>query len=159
LLEHRRDRRALSGAGHAGQQDQPLVVAAEPLDRGGQKQTFEVGDRVVDAAGHEAERALLGQEIDAKSPAHAVDHGDVGKVAAPVGLENRAPAIVEHRQAEPLHLLVVDARGLEPLERALDANDRWLTHLEMQIAALELDQRVEQPVDLQPRAGRRVGLD
>ena len=44
-VEHRGDRRALAGAGDAGQQDHALIVVAELLDRRRQVQALEVGNR------------------------------------------------------------------------------------------------------------------
>ena len=152
VVEHRPDRRALAGARHAREQHHALVELAEPLDRGRQEELLEIGDRVVDAAGHEAPGALLREHVDAEPPPHAINDTGVREVGAAVGVEDAPLPRVHDRRTEPFHLLGVNRRILQRLKRALHPHVGRLVDLEVQVAAVELDHGLEQPVDLQ--AGR-----
>ena len=149
VVEHRADRRALAGAGDAGQQYHPLIELAEPLDARRQEEPLEIGNLVVDAAGYHAQRPLLVEQIHAEAPLDIPHHAGVGKVAAAIQLQNFLLPIVEHRQAELAHLLIAQPIGLEGLERSLHPHEGRLAHLEMEVASLQLDQRLKQAIDLQ----------
>ncbi len=68
-VEHRGDRGALARAGHARQQDHPLVELAELFEDRRQVQPGEVGDLVVHPPGDQAHVAHLLEDVDAESPA------------------------------------------------------------------------------------------
>ena len=170
VIEHRSDRRALAGAGDAREQHHPLVEDAHPLEARREEEPLEVGNLVVDAPRDHPQRALLVEEIDAKPPAYVVDDAGVGEVGTAVDVEDLLLPIVEHREAEPLHRLVVELVVLERLERALDPHEGGLADLQMEIASLQPHQRLEQPVDLETvlllhpadggdRGGLRGGFD
>jgi hypothetical protein len=57
----------------------------------------------------------------------------VGEVGAAVDVEDLLLPIVEHREAEPLHRLVVELVVLERLQRSLHAHEGRLADLEVQI--------------------------
>ncbi len=148
VVEHRADGGALARARHAGEEHHALIEHAEPLDALRQEEALEVGDRVVDAAGDHAHRPLLREQIHAESPLHAIHHARVREVDAPLLLEDPPLPLAHDRRAELPHPRVVDLGVLERLERALHADDRRLVGLEVQVAAAELDEGLEEAVDL-----------
>ena len=169
-VEHRSDRRALARAGDTREEHHPLVEDAHPLEARREEEPLEVGDLVVHPAGDHSQRPLLVEEIDTEPPADVVDDAGVGEVGAAVVVEDLLLPVVEHRETEPLHRLVVELVVLERLERALDAHEGGLANLQMEIAPLQPHQRLEQPVDLEAvlllhpadggdRGGLRGGFD
>jgi hypothetical protein len=155
VVENRSDRRAFPGAGHASQQDQSLIEMTELLDGRRQKEALEVGNAVVDAPRHHAERTLLPQNVHTEPPHHPIDVNGVGKVASTIPLENLRATLVEHRHDHLFHLLFADRIGLQRLQRALDPHVERLARLEIQIAPLELHGGGEEPIDLQPTTPAR----
>ena len=89
------------------------------------------------------------QQIDAKSPAHAVDLHRVREVGPARLLENLAVPLVHHRHQQPLHFLVVDRAAIERAQAAFDAHVGRAVGLQVQVAPLQLHQRGEQLVDFQ----------
>jgi hypothetical protein len=81
----------------------------------------------------------------------------VGEVGATVRLEDLALPLVEHRQAKLFHLLVVEPGGLQRLERPLHPHEGRLADLQVEVAALELHERLEEPVDFERRAAAPGG--
>ena len=158
VVEHRADRGALAGARHAGEQHHPLVELTEPLDRGRQEELLEVGDAVVDLAGDEPPRPLLREQVHAEAPLLAVTDRDVGEVGTAVGVEDLSLPLAHEGRTQLPHLLVVDPLRLERLERALHAHEGGLPDLEVKVAAVELDERLEKAVDLQRPAAGGHGL-
>ena len=66
----------------------------------------------------------------------------------PVNIEDAPLAVVHDRHAELPHTGVVDLRMLEGLQSTLDADDRRLVGLEVEVAAVELDEGLEEAVEL-----------
>ena len=153
VVEHGRNRRALPRARYACQQNEPLIVSAELLHPRWQVEALEIRNLVVDATGDEAERSLLLQEVHAKPPADAIDYRHMRKVAAALIREDCALTRVEHRQAESAHCLFIDALGFQWLQSALDANNRRLANLQVQVATFQPDKCLKKSIDFVWRLG------
>jgi hypothetical protein len=151
VVEHRGDGGALARAGHAGQDDQPLVEVAQLLDGGRQVQPLEGGDLGVDAPGHQAELAALLEQVDAEAALVGAD--DVGEVGPALGLQDLPAAGVEDRVEQLLHLLLVDGRGVQLGDDAPEAHHRRQAGLEVQVAGLVLHDGAEQLVDFRLAPG------
>src|SRR5262249_11230826 len=97
VVEHAGDGRALARASDAGEDDQPLVIVAELLDRGRQVQALEGGDLGVDATSDEREPAALLEQVDAEAALLLAN--DVGVVDTAGGVE-RLPLRGSERRVE-----------------------------------------------------------
>ena len=71
------------------------------------------------------------------------------KSAPPVSSKIFAAMVVEHRQAEPDHFVVVDRPAIHRPQRAVDADIGRAADLQVQIAAFQLHHGAEQLVDFQ----------
>ena len=90
---------------------------------GGRYNPSKSGTKLFTRPGHHSHVAQLLQHIDAETPQLAVDVDGVGKVG-PAGLvENAAVALVQERQAQADHLLVIDRTAIHgrsvPLTRTI----------------------------------------
>ena len=151
-VQHGGNRRALAGTGHARQQDHSLIELAEFLHYRREMKAREVGNDVVHEPGDQPEASELLQQIDAEPPFFAVAFHGIREVRAAIPLENRLGPLVQQGHAKAAHLLAVDRSPVQRPQRAADANTGRKTDPQVQIASTKLDQRDEQPVDLQYRA-------
>jgi hypothetical protein len=148
-VEHRRNRGRLARASHTCQQDHSLVVLAEVFHDRRQMQPGKVGNPVADASSHQTDLAHLGQHVDTEPPHLAVVIDRIGKVGAALLVKDRSMPLVHHRKQQPTHLLHVDRSAVELLELAVDAHDRRLANLHVQVTALQLHTCAKILVDLQ----------
>ena len=151
VVEHRGDGGALARAGDARQKDHPLGELAQPGQHGREKEVLEVGDDVVHPPRDQPHLAQLLQDVHAEPPALAFQLQRMGEVHAAVFVEDPLPPLLqlEHREDQPHHLLGVDRVAVQRPQRAVDADKRRTTDLQVQIASLELHQGPEKLVDFQ----------
>ena len=112
-------------------------------------QAGEVGNPVAHPPSDQADLAHLRQHVDTKSPRLAVDVDRIGKVRPALLVKNGSVPLVHHREQQPAHLLHIDRAAIQLLELAVDAHDRRLADLHVQVAPLQLHQRPEVLVDFQ----------
>ena len=126
VVDHRRERGRLAGAGRAGEQDDPALLLGELGDDLGQAELVDRLDHHRDGAHDDRDRAALHEGVDAEA-AEALD--GVGEVDLVLGVELlELVRVVEH-------LL---ERGLRVLgEQPLGAGDR----LQLAVKAARADRR------------------
>ena len=112
-------------------------------------QPREIGDDVVDAAGHQPDFAHLLQHVDAEPPLDAVHVHHVGEVAAAVFVKDLAGAVVHHGKQQPHHFFGIHRAAIERPQLAPDPHHRRAADLHVQVAAFQLHQCAEELVDLQ----------
>ena len=139
VADHRGERRRLAGAGRARDEDQPAVLLGEPLDAGRQAEALEVGHVARDHAEGERDLAALAERVHAEARQAVRLVGGVELARLVEGGEAR-----RRRGAD----LVDDVLELGRAERrealsgsscAVEADDRRLADLQMQVARAALD--------------------
>ena len=108
-----------------------------------------MGILILHAAGDQAHVSQLLQHVHAEPPGFAVHFHRIGEVGAAVLVEDPPVALVEHREDQPDHLLVVDRAAIQRPQRSRNANVRRPADFQVQIAPLELDHRPKELVDFE----------
>ena len=114
-VEHRRQRRALAGAGRAGDEDEPTRFLGQLTEDLRHPERVEVRDLLRDEPERGADRAALEEAVDAEPG----DVGDrVGEVELFVVLEPFPLVLVEDAEDDVAGLLARRARGSRPCGRS-----------------------------------------
>ncbi len=144
LLDERRERRGLAGAGGAADQDETARKLRQRLDAGRKAQGGQ-SRRLGRERTHRGRRTPpLAVEVDAKaSPAAQL----VGRVGVFFLRVSRPRASRERRQDRLLDLLAGDGRLRQGDDGAVDPDAGGRTGHEKEIAAAPLEQRLEPPVE------------
>ena len=146
-VEHRRERGRLAGAGRAGDEHEPAVLAGEALHARRQAERLEARDLDRDDAERERDRAALAEAVDAEAP--AVDGVRDVEVAARVEV-GAAGRIAPRDDVE--HALEVRIRerrdAVEGEEVAVVAKDRRLADLQVDVAGVQADRAAEERVQV-----------
>ena len=108
---------------------------------------FKFGNEVVNTARDKPDMPHLRQDVDAETPANAVDDARVREVRPARVVVNLAVALVHHREDETVHFFVVDRTAIERPQRALDAHVGRTIDLKVKVASGQLDQRFEKRVN------------
>ena len=111
VVDHRRERRRLSRAGGAGDEDQAAVLVREPGDAGRHAQLLEARDVARDDAERERDRAALAVDVDAEAGQPVGRVGDV-EVAALVELAHPLGRDAGDRLERREQVLLVQRRAL-----------------------------------------------
>ena len=126
-----------------------MIEFAQLLHDRRQVQALKVGNEIVYPPGHHADVPQLLQHVHAEPPVRAVDIHDMGKVTPTGFVENLLPPIVEHIEDDPHHFFIFDRRTTQRAQRALHAHIWRFADFQVQVAAFELHQSLEQLIDFQ----------
>ena len=143
VVDHRRERGRLAGAGRAGEQDDPALLLGEPGDDGGKVELLDRLDVHGDGAHDDRDGAALVEGVDAE--AREALHR-VGEVDLVLGLE--LGELVRRRGASPgpRPSCPAGASGSKPgmgSKLAVEANERRRGDLQVEVRALGRDEVAE----------------
>ena len=148
VVDHRRERRRLSRAGRAGDEDEAAVLLGELLDARRQVELLEARHGLRDDAEGERGRAALpvGVDAEAREVAVLVRDVEVAGVVEVLELLGRAAADdLEHRGERR----VVERRHVRHrVQVAVEPADRRLADLQVDVAGAELDGAREESVEI-----------
>ena len=154
VIDHRRERGALAGAGGAGDQDEPALLRGDLLQHLGQEQLLDGGDLERDDAEHDADGPALLEDIDAKA---AQPGNAVGEVELVLRLELLLLVVVHDPERHPRDLLRGKAAGvLEGDQRAVDAEHRRESRLEVDVGRPASQRDLEDLVQFHPATVARA---
>ena len=131
-IDHRRQRRGLTGTGDAGDQHQPARHVANLLHHFGQEQFVERANLGGNDAKHQSDVAALLEDVhtEAAQPGDAVGHIDFRGLFEFLFLPRR-----HHAEGHVQHVFRGDARLVGQRQQfAVDAQVRIVAHLQMQVA-------------------------
>ena len=146
VVDHRRQRRRLAAAGGAGDQDQAALLLGDAAQDRRQVELLEAAHALRDDAQDDADGAALLEDVaaEAAQAGHAVGQVELLGVLEPlalVGGHDRRRHVDQGFVVEP------DVLGQRP-QLAVDADDRVVADLEVDVRGAVLDRRLEQLVDV-----------
>ena len=148
VVENGCERRGLARAGRAGHEHEAAVLLGEPLDPGRQPQRLEARNLSRDDAERERDVTALPEGVDAEArQARPL----VGRVELAGLLEVREPRrrVGADLVQDLLEALRIERRPvLERLEVAVEADDRRLPDLEVDVARAEVDGGVQEAIQV-----------
>ncbi len=148
-VEHRRNRRTLSGTRHTGQQHHPLVVLAVVNHAGRQEQPFERRNRSFNLSSHHPNLAQLSQQVDSESPWLILCGHDFRKVGSPVLVEDVQVSLVHHRERQFDHLAFSDRGHFQFTQATANSKDRRTSDLQMDVRTFVFHGKPKDLVDFQ----------
>ena len=141
LVDHRRQRRRLAGAGRAGDEHQAARLVADLLDDRRQAELLEAEDLVRDLPEDGGDGAALVEDVRAEAR-QALDAER--EVELEVLLEAVLLRVGEHRVGELLGLRRRQRRHVQRHELAVDADLRRRVGRDVKVRAAALDHRLQQ---------------
>ena len=150
VIDHRRERRRLSGAGRAGDEHEAAVLARELLHARRQGERLEGRDGLRNDAERERDRAALAEAVDAEARQIA---GLVGDVELAVGAEGLEALRHGFRHAPQDGFELGDGqrgRAFQDVERAVTAQDGRAADLEVHVARAQFDRAGKKEVEIHP---------
>ena len=144
VIDHRRERGRLAGAGGAGDQHHALVVVAEFLDDGRQRQSVDARDVLRDRAKRRAEAGFLAEHVDAETPAVGRHIGEVEVVAL---AEVFVLVLGEDLGEITLELRIADVAELDRHQVAVHAQHGRHADGQVHVGAVLLHAKLQERVD------------
>ena len=99
---------------------------------------FKFGDEVVNTTSDQTDMSHLREDVDAETPANAVDDASMREVRPSCVVINFAVSFVHHREDQAIHFFIVDRTAIQGAQRAFDSDVRRAVNLEMKVAARKL---------------------
>ena len=144
VVDHRRERGRLAGAGGAGDQHHALVVVAEFLDDRRQRELVDARDVLRDGAERGAEAGFLAVDVDAEAAAVGRHIGEVEVVAL---AEVLVLVLGEDLGEVALELRVADVAELDGHEVAVHAQHGRHADGQVHVGAALLHAKLQERVD------------
>ena len=144
VIDHRRERRRLAGAGRAGHEHHALMVIAELLDDRRQRELVEARDVGRDRAERRADAGLLAEDVDAKPAAIGRHIGEVEVVAL---VEELGLVLGEDFSQVTLELRVADVAELDGHQVAIHAQHGRNADGQVHVGAVLLHAELQERVD------------
>ena len=146
VIDHRRQRRRLTGTGRPGDENQAALLAGDLLQHLGQEQLLDRGDLEGNDAEHDADGATLLEDVHAEA---AQTRNAVRQVELVLRLELLLLVIVHDAERHPRDLLGRKAaRVLERHQVAVDAEHRRQASLEVDIGGAAAQRHLQDLVQL-----------
>ena len=146
VVDHRRERRRLSRASGAGDDEETTRTADQVLADLREADLLEGEQAVGDLAQHHADDALLLEDRDTEAGRGAEGEAEVG---APLLLQLLLVLLRGHALHELHHVLRLQRLGRQVAEAAAQADGRGTAAGEVKVGGVLLDDDVEQAVHLQ----------
>ena len=156
VVDHRRQRGRLAGAGRAGEQDDPALLVGQRGDRLGQAELVDGLDHDRDGAHHDRDRAALVEGVDAEAP-EALDR--VREVDLVLGLElGDLLRVDEHLQERVARVLGEQALGAgDRLELTVQTDERVGGDLQVKVGALGRDEIPQRVIEIESHTSFVIG--
>ena len=156
VVDHRRERRRLAGAGGAGEQDDPALLLGELGDRVREPELLDGLDHDRDRAHHDRDRAALQEGVDAEA-AEALD--GVREVDLVLGVElGELVLVLQHLRQRLARVLGEQALGAgDRLEMAVQADQGIGRDLEVEVGALSRDEIAERVIEIESHTTVVIG--
>ena len=148
-VQHRRDRRRFSGPRNPREKDHPLAELTKFVKDRRNVKFFKFGDEVVNTTSDQTDMSHLREDVDAETPANAVDDASMREVRPSCVVINFAVSFVHHREDQAIHFFIVDRTAIQGAQRAFDSDVRRAVNLEMKVAARKLYKGFEKRINFQ----------